>query len=93
MASAYGGYMGRVLMLDLTRQSIQDYPWSDEQRALYIGGKTMAARILADLFTGKERPLGEENVIVVSTGPLTGTGARRCLHGHIIHCTLQHTEA
>ena len=75
MASAYGGYMGRVLMLDLTRQSIQDYPWSDEQRAMYIGGKTMAARILADLFTGEERPLGEENVIVISTGPLTGTGA------------------
>ena len=35
----------------------------------------MAARILADLITGPLDPFGPENVIVVTTGPLTGTGA------------------
>lgn len=75
MATKYGGYMGRVAQLDLTNLKVGEYPWTDEDRALYIGGKTMAARILCDLFTGSERPLGEENVIVISTGPLTGTGA------------------
>lgn len=75
MESKYCGYMGRVLCIDLTAQAVSDYPWSDRDRELYLGGKIMAAKILADHFTGKEEPLSEENWIVVSTGPLTGTGA------------------
>ena len=75
MATKYGGYMGRVMLLDLTAQKAEEYPWTDEQRQLYIGGKIMGARILCDLFTGKEKPLSEENLIVITTGPLTGAGA------------------
>ncbi|MBQ5327498.1 MAG: aldehyde:ferredoxin oxidoreductase, partial [Oscillospiraceae bacterium] len=75
MKSKYGGYMGRVIQLDLSTKQVTDYPWTDKDRELYIGGKIMAAKILSDIFTGKENPLGDENVIVISTGPLTGTGA------------------
>ncbi len=75
MATKLGGYMGKVMMLDLTTGTAEEYPWTDEQRKLYIGGKMMGARILCDLFTGKEKPLSEENIIVISTGPFTGTGA------------------
>ena len=75
MKSKYGGYMGRVIQLDLSTKQATDYPWTDKDRELYIGGKIMAAKILSDIFTGKENPLGDENVIVISTGPLTGTGA------------------
>ena len=35
----------------------------------------MAARILCDHLTGKETAFSEENWVVISTGPLTGTGA------------------
>ena len=35
----------------------------------------MAARILCDHLTGKETTFSEENWVVISTGPLTGTGA------------------
>ena len=75
MASIYAGYMGKVVLVDLTTETVSEYPWTDEQRELYLGGKIMAARILCDHLTGKEQPFSEENWVVISTGPLTGTGA------------------
>ena len=75
MASKYAGYMGKVMMVDLSTETVTEYPWSDRQRELYIGGKIMAARILCDHLTGKETAFSEENWVVISTGPLTGTGA------------------
>ena len=67
--------MGKVLAIDLSTHKAELYPWSDKDRELYVGGKIMAAKILADHLTGKEAPLSEENWVVISTGPLTGTGA------------------
>ena len=75
MASKYAGYMGKVMMVDLSTGTVSEYPWSDEQRELYLGGKIMAAKILSDHLTGKETAFSEENWVVISTGPLTGTGA------------------
>lgn len=75
MKSKYAGYMGKVMLVDLTTETVSEYPWSDEQRELYLGGKIMAARILCDHLTGKENAFSEENWVVISTGPLTGTGA------------------
>ncbi len=71
----YGGYMGRVVLLDLTEKRVSDYIWTDRDREKYIGGKGMASKILYDNLTGAEDPLGAENLIVLATGPLTGTGA------------------
>ena len=75
MKSKYAGYMGKVMLVDLTTETVTEYPWTDEQRELYLGGKIMAARILCDHLTGKETAFSEENWVVISTGPLTGTGA------------------
>ena len=75
MATRFGGYMGRVVLVDLTSQTVAEYPWTDEDREKYIGGKIMAAKVLSNHLTGQEQPFSEENWIVVSTGPLTGTGA------------------
>ncbi len=75
MASKYSGYMGKVVMYNLSTQELTEYPWTDEDRELFIGGKTMASKIMADNFTGQEKPFSEENLIIISTGPLTGTGA------------------
>ena len=75
MRSKYAGYMGKVMLVDLTSETVTEYPWNDEQRELYLGGKIMAARILCDHLTGKETAYSEENWVVISTGPLTGTGA------------------
>ena len=59
MATSYGGYMGKVVLLDLSTQTVSEYPWTDEQRKLYIGGKIMADRILCDNFKGTEQPFSE----------------------------------
>ena len=75
METKYAGYMGKVMAVDLTTETVTEYPWTDQQRELYLGGKIMAARILCDHLTGKEKPFSEENWVVISTGPLTGTGA------------------
>ena len=75
MATKYAGYMGKVMLVDLSAERVTEYPWSDEQRQLYLGGKIMAARILCDHLTGKETAFSEDNWVVISTGPLTGTGA------------------
>ena len=75
MASKYAGYMGKVISVDLSTETVSEYSWTDEQRELYLGGKIMAARILCDHLTGKETAFSEENWVVISTGPLTGTGA------------------
>ncbi|MDF2674616.1 MAG: Tungsten-containing aldehyde:ferredoxin oxidoreductase [Clostridiales bacterium] len=75
MDSKYGGYMGRVLKIDLTSKEITDYPWTDRDRELYLGGKIMAAKILYDNLGPEVEPLSNENMIVISTGPFTGTGA------------------
>ncbi len=75
MKKIMGGYMGKVMQVNLTTREITEYPWSDKDREMYIGGKMMAAKILYDNMTGKEEAYSEENMIVISTGPLTGTGA------------------
>ena len=56
MSTKYGGYMGRVAELDLTTQTVTEYPWTDRDRELFIGGKIMGAKILYDRFTGQENP-------------------------------------
>ena len=75
MPSKYGGYMGRIAKFDLSTGELSDYPWTDRERELFIGGKIAAAKIMYDNYTGKEEPFSEENLIIISTGPLTGTGA------------------
>ena len=72
--SKYKGYMGKILRVNLSNRSFGEYPWSDEYREKYIGGKAVATRIMFDRFKGGEDPLGEENIIVISTGPVTGLG-------------------
>ena len=45
------GYMGKVLKIDLTNRTSEDFPWTDKDRERTLGGKVMAADIL--LKTGR----------------------------------------
>lgn len=67
--------MGKILLVDLTSESFEEYPFTDQQREETLGGKAMAYRILADQLTGEEQAFSEDNLLILSTGPLTGTGA------------------
>lgn len=75
MPTKYAGYTGKVMLVDLTTETVSEYPWSDRERELYLGGKIMANKILFDRFSGKEQPFSEENWIMITTGPLTLSGA------------------
>lgn len=75
MSTKYGGYMGKVLMINLSSGEVSEYPFTDEERELFIGGKMMAAKILYDNLNGTEKAFSEENMVVISTGPMTGCGA------------------
>jgi Aldehyde:ferredoxin oxidoreductase len=67
--------MGKVLKINLSHRSTGEYTWTDKDRELYLGGKIMAAKILYDNIKKGMDPLSSDNIIVITTGPLTGTGA------------------
>lgn len=75
MATSYGAYAGKVLKVNLTEKSYEEYPFSDKERELYLGGKIMAAKIIYDNIKEKIDALSPENMIVVSSCPLNGMGA------------------
>ncbi len=68
------GYMGKVLKIDLSSETSELYPWTDEDRRRTIGGKIMAADILFQHIRPGMKAFDEDNWIVVTTGPLTGSG-------------------
>ena len=72
--SGLKGYMGKVLKIDLTSRTSGLFPWSDEDRRRTIGGKIMAADILFQHIRPGMKAFDEDNWIVITTGPLTGSG-------------------
>src|SRR5438309_1641683 len=74
--SIRGGYMGKLLRVDLTRRRVEEEPLPGEAvlRA-YYGGAGLAARLLYDDPGPRVDPLGPDNTLVFLTGPLTGTRA------------------
>ena len=72
--STLKGYAGRVLKVDLSNETFEDFPWSDEDRERTIGGKIMAADILFHHITPDMKAFDEDNWLVATTGPLTGCG-------------------
>lgn len=75
MATRYCGFMGEILDVDLSTGKISQYPVSDDDYALLLGGKGLGARILYDIIPAGADPLGPENAMVFTTGVLNGTGA------------------
>ncbi|RLG46670.1 MAG: aldehyde:ferredoxin oxidoreductase [Thermoproteota archaeon] len=69
----YGGYAGRIARVDLTtgKVSVQETP--RELARLYIGGSGMAARIMWEEVGPEVDPLGPDNLLIMATGPVTGT--------------------
>lgn len=75
MSTRYGGYMGKYLDINLSTGEVGEYEVSDELLESYLGSKGLATRILYDTVPKGIDPLGPENVLIVNTGPLVGSGA------------------
>ncbi len=65
------GWAGRMLLVDLTARSCRALPL--EPSEALIGGRGWAARRLFDSVAPGADPLGPDNALIFSTGPLTGT--------------------
>jgi len=67
------GYFGKFLKVDLSTQKTEDLPVSEADRAAYIGGATLGARIIYDYAKPGTDPLSPDNPLIFATGPFTGS--------------------
>jgi aldehyde:ferredoxin oxidoreductase len=67
------GYHGRFLKVDLGTMKLEDLPLSEDLLKQYIGGATLAARLIYDHVEKGMDPLAPESPLVFATGPFTGT--------------------
>lgn len=67
------GYAEKMAKINLSSGEVEDYPVSDKEREMFFGGKTLAAKIIYDSFQSKVEAFSEENIIVITTSPLTGS--------------------
>ncbi|MFW6196142.1 MAG: aldehyde ferredoxin oxidoreductase family protein [Thermoplasmatota archaeon] len=69
------GYTNKMLVIDLTKKEykVEDIP--EDWLRDYIGGEGTAIRLLYEHIRKDKDPLDEEQPLIFSTGPLTGTSA------------------
>ncbi len=76
------GYTGKLLHVDLTSGEHRDLALPEWLVREYVGGKGFGAKLLYDLLPPGTDPLAEDNVLMLLSGPLSGTLApamRGCL--------------
>ncbi|MBI4282703.1 MAG: aldehyde ferredoxin oxidoreductase family protein [Chloroflexi bacterium] len=70
-----GGYMGRILFVNLSTGEIAEETPEESLYQDFIGGYGVGARVLYSRQKGGVNPLGPGNTLGFLTGPLTGTSA------------------
>jgi aldehyde:ferredoxin oxidoreductase len=70
-----GGYIGKILFVDLSEGELKDEVLEEKLCRDFIGGYGIGARILYSRQKAGVDPLGPENTLGFITGPLTGTPA------------------
>ncbi len=68
-------YNGRVLNVHLGTGNIWVHTLGEDYLRDYLGGRGAAVKLLWDLTGPKTKTLGKDNVLIFSTGVLTGTSA------------------
>ena len=72
------GYLGKLLVVDLTSGKIEDEPLNEGYVQQFIGGSGLACRYLYDSLDPDTSPLNPVSPLFLVTGPLTGTRAPVC---------------
>jgi aldehyde:ferredoxin oxidoreductase len=70
-----GGYMGKVLLVNLSKNELRDETLDEKLERDFIGGYGIGARILFSRQKAGVDPLGPDNTLGILTGPLTGSPA------------------
>ena len=72
-SSSYKGYRGQSLVINLNNNAIKKISTEKEMIDKYLGGRGWAIKYLFDNLNQGIAPLEQENILVISLGPLTGT--------------------
>lgn len=67
------GYMGKVLLVDLSARTYEEKVLDEQVYRDYVGGFGLGARILYEYLKPKSDPLGPDNVLGFVCGPFVGT--------------------
>ena len=70
-----GGYMGKILRVNLSTGEIKTEPIDRGLAEEFVGARGYAAKIIFDEVDPKADPLGPDNKLIFATGPLTLTPA------------------
>jgi aldehyde:ferredoxin oxidoreductase len=68
-----GGYIGRVLRIDLSRRTIEEREISSDVARTWLGGNGFGVKTLWDEVPVAVDPLSPESILILATGPLVGT--------------------
>ncbi len=79
-----GGYTGKILVIDLTNQSTKIEETNLKDATIFIGAKGLGAKILFDRLKKGTDPLSSENILMFTTGPLTGTRIQTSGRGTVV---------
>ena len=79
------GHMGKILFADLTTGEITEETPGEDFYRKYIGGVGLGARILYDRIPAGADPLGPENILGFTTGPITGVPGLQASR-HLVIC-------
>ncbi|MGL6105140.1 aldehyde ferredoxin oxidoreductase family protein [Romboutsia sp.] len=60
-------------IIDLTKNTTEDYIITEEEYKNHLGGKTLGAYLLTKLTPAKLEKFSPENIIIINTGPMNGT--------------------
>ena len=69
------GYCGKMLFVDLSTGRHEVQPLEEDLAGQFIGGYGIGAKVLFERMEPGSDPLGPDNIMGFTTGPLTGTGA------------------
>ncbi len=67
------GWAGRILRVDLSKRETKVQPLTKEMAHDYVGGRGFNSKILYDEVKPGTDPLGPDNLLILGTGPCTGT--------------------
>lgn len=67
------GWNGKIAKVYLTERKTETVPLDEEFLTKYLGGRGLGVKFVYDLVKPGIDPLSSENILVLATGPLTGT--------------------
>ncbi|MCK4570976.1 aldehyde ferredoxin oxidoreductase family protein [Candidatus Bipolaricaulota bacterium] len=68
-----GGYVGRILRIDLSNRKSRTIEIAPELAGQWLGGNGFGVKTLWDEVPASVDPLSPENILILATGPLVGT--------------------